>query len=437
MTTRNPIAVGAAVLAFVGLACSSNAGSTATDAGSGLDATGPGDATLPNSGSDAAGPGDDAGSIDAAVDAAPRVVTACPAIDAGVGEAGAWVNITPPQVTLDGDATVGAGKNFGTNAFVIDPSNSATLYLGTSGQGIYKTTDCGATWAHVNTGRNGATLDNGRQWAMLIDPTDPNVLYANSGYGPANGIFKSTNGGIDWDQILSPDVAKNFIFGGFVGGIAMDPTNHAHLILWPHFNCCDDAGTTCNDNCLLESENSGGSWTRIDVDGGTAQEGYGMMIVGDPSSPNNSKHWFLAETFGGLYETTDEGVSWHLVANANGYAYPSIYVAPDNSYYVPAAFNVIESDSGGRTWAEIPGSPGADLITGTPTTIYAAHGGCTTVADQPFQPLYAASVSDPTKWTALSGPTIRSGPSNLAYDPDHHVLYTSACLGGFWRGVVP
>ena len=286
----------------------------------------------------------------------PRVVTACPAIDAGVGDAGAWVNITPPQVTLDGDASVGAGKNFGTNAFVIDPSNSATLYLGTSGQGIYKTTDCGATWAHVNTGRNGATLDNGRQWAMLIDPTDPNVLYANSGYG-TSGILKSTNGGVDWDQFLSPDVAKNFIFGGFVGGIAMDPTNHAHLILWPHFNCCDDAGTTCNDNCLLESENSGGSWTRIDVDGGTAQEGYGMMIVRDPSSPDNSKHWFLAETFGGLYETTDEGLSWHLVANASGYAYPSIYVAPDNSYSVPAAFNVIESDSGGSTWAEIPGSP--------------------------------------------------------------------------------
>lgn len=162
-----------------------------------------------------------------------------------------------------------------------------------------------------------------------------------------------------------------------------------------------------------------------------------MMIVPDPSSPANSKHWFLAETYGGLYETTDEGISWHLVANAMGYAYPSIYVAPGGSYFVPAAFNVIESTSGGTMWSEIQGSPGADIITGTPTTMYVAHGGCTTVADQPFDPFSSAPVGDPTKWTAITGPSIRSGPGQIAYDQDHHPLYGSACLGGFWRGVVP
>ena len=423
------------LLATLGLACSSNAGSAAgSDAGSGpdattgIDATGPGDggATGKPRGADSMAPG-----------AGPHVVTACPLADAAAADAGAWENITPPDVSLDIDASTGAGRNYGTNAFVIDPNDSATLYLGTSGQGIYKSTDCGATWAHVNTGRNGAVLDKGRQWAMLIDPTDPTILYANSGYGPQNGIFKSVNGGVDWDQILAPDVAKNFIYGGFVGGIAMDPSNHAHLILWPHFNCCDDAGTTCNDNCVLESRDSGGSWTRLEVKGGTAGEGYGMMMVPDTSSPTLSKHWFLAETYGGLYETTDEGVSWHLVANANGYAYPSIYADPNGSYYVPAAFNVIESDSGGSSWTPIAGSPGADIITGTPTTIYTGSGGCTTVAAKPFQPFSSAPVSDPTKWTTIASPAIASGPSALAYDQDHHLLYASACLGGFWRGLLP
>ncbi len=161
-----------------------------------------------------------------------------------------------------------------------------------------------------------------------------------------------------------------------------------------------------------------------------------MMIVADPSSPTNSKHWFLAETFGGLYETTDEGGSWHLVANANGYAYPSIYVAPNGSYFVPAAFNVIQSTTGGSMWTTIAGSPGADIITGTPTTMYVGHGGCTTVADPPFQPFSSASVSDPTMWTTIASPAIRSGPGSLAYDQDHHLLYASACLGGFWRGIV-
>ena len=146
----------------------------------------------------------------------------------------------------------------------------------------------------------------------------------------------------------------------------MDPTDHAHLLLWPHFNCCDDAGT-CNDDCVLESENSGGSWTRLEVDGGAANEGYGMMIVADPSSPTNSKHWFLAETYGGLYETTDEGAQLAPCRERHGYAYPSIYTAPNGAYFVPAAFDVIESPSrDGGAWTTIAGSPGVDVITGTP-----------------------------------------------------------------------
>jgi hypothetical protein len=241
---------------------------------------------------------------------------------------------------------------------------------------------------------------------------------------------------VDWDQILPPDVGKNFIFGGFVGGIAMDPTNHAHLLLWPHFNCCDDAGANCTDNCVLESDDSGGSWTRLEVNGGSAGEGYGMMIVADPSSPGKSRHWFLAETYGGLYETTDGGGSWHLVANATGYAYPSIYAAPGGAYLVPAAFNIIESTDNGSTWSTIPGSPGIDVITGTATNIYGGHGGCTTV-DTPFQPFTTASASDPTKWSTLASPDLVSGPGYMAYDTDHHLLYASACLGGFWRGLVP
>ncbi len=228
MTSRTTVSICGPLLAVAGLGCSSNPGSAAgLDAGDRYDATSGGDAARlgdATSLEDATmGAGDATGPIDAATEAAPHVVTACPAIDAGSAEAGAWEDITPPQVSLDVDAATGAGRNYGTNSFVIDPNDTATVYLGTSAQGIYKTTDCGGTWTHIDTGRNGKVMDDGRQWAMLIDPTDPSVLYANSGYGPANGIFKSTNGGVDWDQILTPDVAKNFIYGGFVGGIRDGP----------------------------------------------------------------------------------------------------------------------------------------------------------------------------------------------------------------------
>jgi photosystem II stability/assembly factor-like uncharacterized protein len=419
------------------IACSCGGGaSNASGADAGVhgtesDATGSIDSTATTTATgDASG---DGGEVQ--VEAGPHVVTACPSLDAGVGAGGAWVNATPTQVSLDQDAATGAGENYGTAAVLVDPSNTATVYLGTSAQGIYKSTDCGATWTHINTGRNGTTLDNGRQWAMGIDPVDPNVIYANSGYGPETGMFKSTNGGVDFDQMLSPALESNFDEGGFVGGLKIDPTNHAHLLLWPHFTCCDDGGT-CTDNCVLESEDSGGTWTRIEVNAITSGEGYGFIIVPDTNSPTNSKHWFLAQGYGGLYETKDGGKTWAAVTSADSYAFPSAYVAGDGNIFVPAAFNVIESTNGGSAWTAIANSPGAYFITGSATTIYEGHGGCTAKADMPFQPFEQASVSDPTKWTTIDTPTTLYGPGDMKYDADHHLLYTSSCLGGLWRGVV-
>ena len=145
-----------------------------------------------------------------------------------VGAVGEWQNITPP------------GLRYG-NAFVIDPKNTATIYAtgGNEGGGRQKSTDCGSTWSRINTGRNASLLDKDGSWTMVIDPVDTNVLYANINYG-AMGLFKSTNGGVDWDSILSTEASKALQYGGFVEHIAIDPTNHLHLRSRPTFHARTD-----------------------------------------------------------------------------------------------------------------------------------------------------------------------------------------------------
>jgi photosystem II stability/assembly factor-like uncharacterized protein len=95
-------------------------------------------------------------------------------------------------------------------ALAVDPTTPTTLYAGTYGGGVFKSTDGGATWSAVNTG-----LTNKSVWALAIDPTAPNTLYA----GTYGGVFKSTNGGASWSAVNS-GLTNTAVFA-----LAIDPTD--------------------------------------------------------------------------------------------------------------------------------------------------------------------------------------------------------------------
>ena len=148
-------------------------------------------------------------------DAGPHVERQCSG--ATVGK---WEDISPPGVNHD------PSKTYGFEAFAIDSLDTATLYAGTDHLGLYKTTDCGSSWQHVNTGRNGAALDSGAQWTMAIDRRDPRgVVYTISGYS-AMGVFKTTNGGVDWDQIRPPTSPRSSSTADSCT-VRMDPTDRS------------------------------------------------------------------------------------------------------------------------------------------------------------------------------------------------------------------
>ena len=58
-------------------------------------------------------------------------------------------------------------------ALAIDPATPSTLYAGTGGGGVFKSTNGGGTWGAVNTGLTDTVV-----FALAIDPATPGTLYA-------------------------------------------------------------------------------------------------------------------------------------------------------------------------------------------------------------------------------------------------------------------
>jgi photosystem II stability/assembly factor-like uncharacterized protein len=90
------------------------------------------------------------------------------------------------------------------------------------GDGIYKSTDGGGTFAHVGL-RDTQTIAR-----IVIDPTDDNVVYAAAnghlfGQNPDRGVFKTTDGGRNWAKVKSVDNDTGFT------DIAMDPSDNRTL----------------------------------------------------------------------------------------------------------------------------------------------------------------------------------------------------------------
>lgn len=385
------------------------------------DGTGHGPGTGPTAtGGSSGDPGlDDTGSGDASsTGGPPHMVSPCDALPA----AGTWEHITPLEVDLGEAFQTPAGENYGVHSFVIDPQDTARVWLGTSAQGIFVTDDCGASWTHVDTGTNAEVMDGGRQWTFVIDPSDPDILYTNTGYG-ALGAWKSTNGGVDWNPLVDAPWLSALQFGGFVQFIRMDPTDPQHLLVTPHFECEVGVvdGQPTDTACMLETMDAGATWRILEGTPPAGESASQKMIDGST--------WFWAEGFGGLWRTVDGGASWQHVYD-EGYATATIVPAADGSWLTGGVFSILRSTDEGASWAAIPDSPGSDVLTGDDELLFSSRNG-----------FYArAAADDPTTWTAMPTPTFPSPEYvvtwDLRYDPDHRILYSLNSRNGFWRIVV-
>jgi len=92
-------------------------------------------------------------------------------------DGGSWISVRPPSLLAT------------PLSIAVDPSDSSTLYLGTTGQGVFRSRDAGLTWSVSASG-----LQDSAVRSLAVDPLSSSVLYA----GTPTGVFRSVDGGETW-----------------------------------------------------------------------------------------------------------------------------------------------------------------------------------------------------------------------------------------------
>jgi hypothetical protein len=342
-----------------------------------------------------------------------RTVLGCSSLP----QAGMWENISPPGLS-------------DTTGLVVDPFSAGTVWLGTTNGGFFKSTNCGADFVHINTGRNGQMLDTQGQGllSIAVDPVHQGVIYVFK-YG-GNGLFKSTDGGVDWDQMITPgsDIAKAIPLG-YIDSISMDPTDSTHLVVSNHITCNPPYDPTCE----AETTDGGETWRVFKApDYSNWEEQAGVWII-------DKTTWLYGGRY--LWLTTDNGADWTNLAPDPGAAYwgfsggeneiHSIPRGPDGAYYLTSNQGVVRSTDGGMSWSILPNTGGQKV----PFVI----GGDRMYAMDSWNGsnVWSAPVSDPTQGSQMTGPPIgNTGCPYLDYDTAHNVLYASCFSNGAWRMVM-
>jgi hypothetical protein len=319
-----------------------------------------------------------------------------------LGEVGVWEEITPPD-GMTGD-------------FALDPAHAGTVYVGggDGGIGIRKTTDCGSTWEHVSTGPGSEDVEAGGQTTFQIDGVK-GTLYTNSLYGH-DGVYKSTNGGVDWQNITPSGEGMH----SFIGHIDIDPEDGDHLLAMHHAACAGDGDR--QGGCFGETTDGGATWKAHYHEPQFPGEVMVFLLHGGT---------WIAGASEGMLRTTNAGETWTKVSDlgAGGHSTRPPYRASDGAYYAGTSLGgVLRSDPGteGASWSNAGNMQWLLGATGDGTNVY--------ISGQAG--IWTSPESDGTNWELMpNSPTHSDGCSTdpHTFDADHHLLYVSCHTDGFWR----
>jgi len=269
-------------------------------------------------------------------------------------------------------------KTGSVGAIAVAESDPNVLYVGmgeapirgnfSHGDGVYKSTDGGATWKNVG-------LRETRQIARVrVHPNNPDIVYVAAqghafGANAERGIFRSEDGGKTWKKVLFVDEKTG------ASDLAMDPNNPRILYaaFWEVVKHPWEIVSGGSGSSLWKTTDGGESWKKLtgkDNAEGLPDELLGKIGVAVSASRPDRVFAFLeAKKKGGLYRSDDGGKKWTHVNDEHkirerAWYYSWVYLDPKNAntVYLPNV-GMHKSTDGGKNFAsmKVPHGDNHDL----------------------------------------------------------------------------
>lgn len=221
--------------------------------------------------------------------------------------------------------------NIGGRIAAIYISPSGTMFAASTGGGLWKSTNSGATWQPVDD-----FIANLSITSIAADPTNASILYAATGEGFGNGgairgagVFKSIDGGSVWSQLSSTATDDWYS----VNWLTISPDGKTIL-----------AATTGQVNAggIWRSADAGATWTK------TADGADVGVVEFHPTDPNRA----IASTRGGqAVYSTDGGATWNVAGGIGANGRVQVAYARKN----PAIVYASVDDNKGELWKSADG----------------------------------------------------------------------------------
>lgn len=283
-----------------------------------------------------------------------------------------WVPVGPTAIVNTGDHKY-SGRVIAVN---VSPFDTNVVIIGAASGGIWKSADGGQNWSPKSDELGSLAVS-----CFARHPSDPAIIYAGTGEPSFNadaisgvGILKSTDGGENWF------VAGNFPFPfTHIAGISVNKNNPNVVVVANYYNDKDNEA-----NGIYRSTDGGLTWSATNILGTQfrpcsltehpANNDTLWTALGRTVAPNQN----------GIWKSTDAGASWFLIASGPAQGLPdmslagksSISVCRDFPEYLYAIFSkgsdsqllgLYKSRNGGISWSKtnLPDSSSASVAGGT------------------------------------------------------------------------